>query len=392
MSAHRTSKVPKTPSYSHTSISGPFTPSPNVRLRGRGLGSTNSESALPYHQTPPSTKSSSTSSLPQTNSRPCPDFQTFTTPYIDLTTDDRDVKSAPPIPGRKKNLPNIAGDASPTSNREKQVFHTPCGRVFTYLRARDNHVTTCEKCKTRSTDNNQSSAQGLQADQGSVSSDDGIRIMSQVDEEHTTTSESGVKNTSLESQSRDDQPHKSSDEDGSLDSRTQRYPQGSPTSRKRQSDPEQSQQNERRGKSVRQSYQGAKSTPSTQNEPISPESESQALVTLSDVEDRESSEESQKFDLNDPGTTPLKFHMKIRKVFTSGLTSKDKYGHIYVFSSQKGHPGLLKIGRSIDTLDRKSRIEYECGLALDIVDEWSVEYYKRTEKLIHAELADRREL
>ncbi|OAL47124.1 hypothetical protein IQ07DRAFT_602553 [Pyrenochaeta sp. DS3sAY3a] len=389
MPSHRTSEVPNTPSYSHNSVSVLHTPSPNVALRGRGLGSTSSESTIPYHQTPQSTKSSSTSSLPQSNPRPHRDLETPSTVWIDLTTDDREVKSAPPIPGRRNNLPNITGDASPRSKREKPRYYALCGKSWAYQAYIDKHQATCEKCKTLLR-GNQNSIPGLQADESSVSSDDSIRIIPQGDKEHPTTSQPGVNKTTQEPRFNDDQPHKNSDEDHSLGSQTQRHPQVSPTSRKRQSDSEQSRQNERSGKSARRSYQGAKSTPSTQDEPTSPESESQALVIFSDVEDTESSEESKKFDLNDLGTTLLEFHMRIRKVFTSELTSKDEYGYIYVFSSEKDH--LLKIGRSKDTLDRKSDIQYKCGLKLKIIDEWSVEYYKRTEKLIHAELADCRHL
>lgn len=80
-------------------------------------------------------------------------------------------------------------------------------------------------------------------------------------------------------------------------------------------------------------------------------------------------------------------HERLLEKFTSRLTRKDQSGYVYIFSDPK-RPHLHKIGRAKKTDNRLRQIRYSCGLQLELVKQYQVDYYARTEGLIHAYLSD----
>ena len=87
--------------------------------------------------------------------------------------------------------------------------------------------------------------------------------------------------------------------------------------------------------------------------------------------------------------TASKLHSKLRELLESQLTDGDKEGYIYIFFDPK-RPKLHKIGKSIKPNRRLGQTEYTCGLELNLVKEAYVNYYTRTEGLIHTYLSDLR--
>jgi hypothetical protein len=86
-------------------------------------------------------------------------------------------------------------------------------------------------------------------------------------------------------------------------------------------------------------------------------------------------------------TSAVEQHSTLRETLKRSLSPSDTYGFIYVFRDPT-RPHLRKIGMSINTSRRKKEHEYKCELNLEFVHEREVHFHKRTEILIHSELAD----
>jgi hypothetical protein len=86
-------------------------------------------------------------------------------------------------------------------------------------------------------------------------------------------------------------------------------------------------------------------------------------------------------------TSAVEQHSALRDTLKKALSPSDTYGFIYVFRDPN-RPHLRKIGMSINSSRRKKEHENRCQLKLEFVHEREVPFHKRTEYLIHSELAD----
>ncbi|KAF1942977.1 hypothetical protein EJ02DRAFT_511376 [Clathrospora elynae] len=105
------------------------------------------------------------------------------------------------------------------------------------------------------------------------------------------------------------------------------------------------------------------------------------------LEDKPNSKEPPMVSFVGPQINAPTLHTRIREKLNSMLTPTDQEGYIYIFSDPK-RPQLHKIGRSRKTVSRLGQLQYKCGLKLNLVRDIHVNYYIRTEVLIHAYLSD----
>ena len=80
-------------------------------------------------------------------------------------------------------------------------------------------------------------------------------------------------------------------------------------------------------------------------------------------------------------------HDKLREKLEQRLTPSDERGYIYIFSDPK-RPHLHKIGRAKKTVRRQGQLQCLCGFRPGLIERYEVDYYIRTEGLIHAYLSD----
>lgn len=83
----------------------------------------------------------------------------------------------------------------------------------------------------------------------------------------------------------------------------------------------------------------------------------------------------------------LELHNRLREKLESRLTPKDQQGYIYILFDPE-RPHLHKIGKATYTNQRNQDIKYKCNLNLKLVHHGLVNYYTRTEALIHTDLTN----
>lgn len=106
-----------------------------------------------------------------------------------------------------------------------------------------------------------------------------------------------------------------------------------------------------------------------------------------DIEDEVNSDESPRSTFDEHPMDLSRFHDNIKEKLRRSLTAADQRGYVYIFFDP-ARPDLCKIGRAKQTDKRLKQIQYSCGLQLQLVQHRQVDYYTRTEALVHMYLAD----
>lgn len=120
---------------------------------------------------------------------------------------------------------------------------------------------------------------------------------------------------------------------------------------------------------------------------LAPPTQTVAATIPLGLEDTASPDEPTKTASSGSSVKALDLHNKLQKCFESNLTNAEEQGSIYVYLDPS-RPALRKIGRSKDVENRKKKLQYDCGLTLQLVHDRTVNYHKRAETLIHCDLLD----